>query len=80
MLVLYMLDRPCLTNKIASTHMVKPMKASNTCQALGRANKGASQRAPNPNNPNQNRLAKLAPATLSDTSTPMKDIAAQAAA
>ncbi len=37
---------------MAITPIVSPTKPSNTCQARGRANHGASQRAPKPSKPN----------------------------
>lgn len=42
--------------------MVAPINPSSACQALGRANQGASHRAPYPSSANQNRLALPAPA------------------
>ena len=41
--------------------MVAPISPSSICQALGRANQGASQRAPKPSAANQARLAPQAP-------------------
>ena len=45
-----------------STNMVTPIRPSSACHDLGRANHGASHRAPKPSSANQNRLAPLAPA------------------
>ena len=45
----------------ASTAIVTPISPSSTRQAVGRANQGASQRAPTPSRLNQTTLAVLAP-------------------
>ena len=50
----------CLTSMTASTSMVRPIRPSSTCQARGRANQGASTRAPKPSRPNQAALAVAA--------------------
>jgi hypothetical protein len=46
----------------ANVSIVTPISPSSTCQALGRANQGANQRAPKPSAANHIALALLAPA------------------
>ena len=50
------------TNIAANTNIVTPMRPSSSRQAMGRANHGASQRAPKPSMENHNALALPAPA------------------
>ena len=50
------------SSSAASTVIVRPTRPSRICQARGRANQGASRRAPKPSSPNQRRLAALAAA------------------
>ena len=49
--------------------MVTPITPSSTCQARGRANHGASHRAPKPSDTNHSALALLAPAMNQPRST-----------
>ena len=51
----------CRAIATANTAIVTPISPSSTRQAVGRANHGASQRAPTPIRLNQARLAVLAP-------------------
>ena len=46
-----------ITNMADNAHMVRPIRISNTCQARGLANKGASHRAPKPKAQNHSKLA-----------------------